>query len=440
MLFRNGPNAATITPMKFETCTTAFKHNAVTGTWNLERLSNSGKLRVQELTRFFLPTLQEIVRDEDWQIRFVRITYQANGRQYRDISSGQDYLNRRFDKALRGITQLPGCTRRQLNDLVDWLLQTVPTVEIQSFSSPGWHTGHDGRQVYAAYDPSCDFPEKSVPQSIKRRILRPLSASPQDVVSRWKAIRADHPALHFLLNFRLTGSLKPLLRRAGVLGSQVVNVVPSKGCDEQHFVALLVTGDIEHFPVCDLAGGDVELELAESRCGTAVFIDHSFADDQNRVSQSLKSIIRAVRGDVDEELRQSSVFVISTNAWLTARQINRDCVVILDTDGISLQHTAKDLHAAMSEMDTLMIQRLHGLSQEEIVSLFQEIAKKFRDLLIYIPLHIRETFISFLCVEAFWHCFLGCELSIEERYTSIINLLLCERADADCKDTWVLSR
>ena len=419
-----------VSPIQIETSQTAYKQTAVT--WNLERLTSGGKLKVQQLTQSFMPNMLELYK-ENGEIKFARLFFQASGTIHSALMSGDDYLNGRFDKVLRmKITKLPGCKPHQLNDLVGWLLQTVPTAEIECFSTPGWHACSSGRLVYAAFDPSCGLPEVYVPRAVRRRILRRLTTDPQTVVSRWKALCAKDPALLFFLYFAMTGCLSWHLKRAGVRVRQYVTAIPSKGCDEQQLIAILATNDTDNFPVCDLASGDVERELSESRCGTALFVNHGFADDNNKVVDNLKKIIRAKRGDTEDDLQHNAVFVISQNAALAAKDLDPECLLVIDTEGINIKENAETLREIVSAMQTLLIQKLYEIPMNEVVADFKAVSAKIHD-------HWRdsnpllcETISSLCCIERLLTMLFNSEPLLNDiRYLEILPLLQAEGLDKD---------
>lgn len=87
------------------------------------------------------------------------------------------------------------------------------------------------------------------------------------------------------------------LRKAGLNVQQYIICEPSETLGEDKLKAMLATNDIVNFKVPSLSSGEDKI-LKEQELvfdGICLFIDDSFADEENKILSGLKAITKAVR-------------------------------------------------------------------------------------------------------------------------------------------------
>ncbi len=341
-------------------------------------ISSKGKVRSRPMTNGFSIDLLEEFAYQFGGLSFVRITYRVNGEIFKPIIPADDYLAQRFDRYLTHIIRLPGCTRRQLNDLIAWLLKSVSRWEIKMFSRQGWNDGEDGNCVFVTWSPRYDIPEDRVPRSVLKRSTIPLADSPVDVIARWKRIYTGDPVLQFIGYWRLAAVLLCELERAGVKNRRVLFVSPSKDLDAEKLAIMFETDDPDRFPAPALDAKNIREELQDTWDGVAVFVDRLFPDEEDKRTSAVKSLLRAQQGEFAEKGR-NLVAVVSDSAAMTARRLAPQFVFEVETDGVRCEATRDEIREATAAMEALFRFAIPYLAPEP-----------FKDFVA----HIRSTFLE----------------------------------------------
>ena len=320
--------------------------------WVFERFSSKGKVKMQPLALGFSVKRVDLFNAQPDGLQFARITYEVDYQTFRVFMPGKDYNEQRFDRYMTKVTRLPGCSRRQLNDLVAWLLQCAPRYEIQMFTLQGWNEGNKHERVFAAFVPQFDVPENWIPRSIRKRQHFLPGGPPNEIISRWKRTFATCSTLLFMACFRLGSLLLPALEESGVRIRRFPIITPSSTLDREKILAIMATNDLALFPPPSLDSKQVSVELRDTQDGIVLINDHAFEDEEDRRIAAFKSLLRAVRGE-NADAGRNLIAVVSDNAHLLALRLAPEDVFEVETEGSPCDASAAQLREISNQAESL---------------------------------------------------------------------------------------
>ena len=371
----NAAQPAFVPPaIDLEEKTTTYKKDAVRNLWELERVSSKGKVKIVPLTNGFSIDLCELLAYDFQGFSFVRISYSVDGKSYKVIMSAEDYLQSRFDKYLTKIVRLPDCKRHIFNDLVRWLLHTVPVQDIHMFEHQGWNTRRDGTLVFASWYSLFDIPEKLVPRSVLKREYIRITDSLPDIMSRWRRIHTSSPQLLFAGYYRLGSLLLKELKRADVKVRKIPVFRVTDEIDEQKSTAVLATNNTSRFPVKSLVNKEVLEELSDTRDGVALFEDRTLPGEETQRENAVRSIIRSVQTDDDNDRGRNlpAIISFSGSTILAARQLDPDIAFEVPLEGCSPDFSTEEIRRISNQMEGVF---RHVLQSEALRSSLTEFIK-----------------------------------------------------------------
>ena len=346
----------------------SYKFDALNDRWCKEIANNKGKIKVTPLSGGF--TITGIFKNKapDGDLRFVVIQYMTKGKSYTVLMPKDDFIREKFHQYLREIYRYPNCTKRQFNDLVSFLLQTVFSHDILMYPHQGFQESADGTTVFASDPPHLYIPHALISPSVARRKVYDTEQAKQDVIDRWKTFFSKNPSLMFMGYYRIGSLFQFFLRQAGIDIKQFLIAEPSQGMDKDKLTATLSTNDTVNFPVPTLGAGEdvIMTEQEYVYDGIAVYADDCFADEEKEMLAGLKSIIRIVKGEVaNPELGNGLTAVISKNAAYAATRLAPENVIVVNTDGIEAEEEADTIRNITGEMDSLVIKTILSINIRE---------------------------------------------------------------------------
>ncbi|SFY08608.1 type IV secretion system DNA-binding domain-containing protein [Ruminococcus sp. XPD3002] len=407
----------------------SYKYDSLSDCWGMEISNNKGKVKFQPLTGGFI--LNRIFKNNSLKnnLRFVIIEYTTKGKTYNALVPSDDYIKESFHKYLKEIFRYPGCTKGKFNELVAFLLQSVPTQDILMHPHQGWNETENGGVAFASYPQQLYIPSSLISPSVKRRKLSPLVHSKEEIIQNWLNIYAKHPSLQFIGCYHIGSLIQYFLRKFGIIIHQYLIAEPSEGLEEDKLKAMLATNDILNFPVPTLSSGEDKI-LAEQELvfdGIALITDDCFADEEKKILSGIKTLTKAVREDVlNDEKGNGLTAVISKNAAYVATRLAPENVIIINTDGVEVATDADTIKDVTGEMATLVINTI-SLNISEIntwnSNVISSIHKKASE-----DIHgaSRDTLTMLYYVLGFFRKYLGFHMFNDESLECFIQTVDCK--------------
>ncbi|MBQ6944574.1 MAG: type IV secretion system DNA-binding domain-containing protein [Ruminococcus sp.] len=405
----------------------SFKFDPVTDTWCREEANSKGKVKIKTLTSGF--TIIGVYKNNTFNgdLRFVVINYISRGKSYSVLMSGDDYIRERFHKYFRDILRYPGCTKSLFDTLVSFLLHTAPSQDFILFEHQGWNEFEDGKLSFAFDDPY--IPRSMLSESVRRRKVAQLTHSPQEIIDSWLKVYANNPTTKFLGYYRIGSLFQHFLHSEGVNICQYLIAEPSEKFTGKMLEVLLATGDIRNYPITTLEAGEdnVIKEYNLVFDGTVLFKDDSFADEENKRSDSLKTITRLVRQEASNDGGNGLIAVISNNAAFTATRLSAENVIVINTDGTNIDTDMDTIRATSEEMDSMII--------NTVLFRADEIKKFFADIIPNLRRNAAEksqgesldTAIMVYAVELFFRQFLGFQMLDDNTFNCFLSNIDCKK-------------
>lgn len=325
--------------------------------------SSNGKAKITPLTRAFsIGNVTSINEIGDNKIRYFHIAG-ATERPYCTIMTFEDFRNERFYQHMKWVQRCPGCTKKQVNDLIYDQIQKAPKSEAYIFSRKGFVKNCDNEYDFGSYPEKMEAYAEIMSDSVKMKKLAPLYRGTQEIIQRWLSIYVSHPTLKFIGLLSITAKLKFLLKEKGIEFKQIIVVSPSSDIDEEKLKAMLYSFDIKNYPIPLLALSEKGIlsYLKNIWDSLAVFCDNSFSDEVAKIEEPLRIMIKASRGDYGEECAGRSIIaIISENAGYVAHHISPENVIPLSMEGITLDYSSAYISEVTSEMESLVIETIIG--------------------------------------------------------------------------------
>ena len=391
--------------------------------FNLIEETSNGKVKTTPLTNAFsIGNVTYITEIGDTQIKYVHI---AGGteRPYCSIITYEDYMNERFYQHMKWVRRCPGCTKKQVNDLLYDQIQKAPKSEANLFSRQGFIKIGDNEYTFGSYPKNMEAYAKIMSDSVKMKKLAPLYRETQEITQRWLDIYASHLNLKFIGLISIAAKLQFLLEENSVKFKPIFVVSPAGGLNEEQLKAMLYSFDIKNSPIplLSLSEKGILSYLKNIWDSLAVFWDNSFSDEAAKIENPLRTLIKASRDDYGEECAGRSIIaIISGNAGYLARRISPESVIPLSMEGVTLDYSSAHISEVTSEMESLVVKKI--LSRlPEIRSLVAYVTRQSefcsdKNL----TAEVKEGFIYLMAAEAFLKHILGVNLATNEEIIQLV--------------------
>ncbi len=329
--------------------------------FNLIEAASNGKVKTTPLTMAFsIGKVTFITEIGDHQIKYVHI---AGGttQPFYSIMTYEDYMNEHFYQHMKWIKRCPGCTKKQVNDLIYDQIEKAPKQTAQIYPRQGFIKLADDNYVFGVYSEELGSYAEIMSDSVKMKKLVPLYREKEEIIQRWLSIYASHPTLKFLGLTPIASKLKFLLKENGINFKQMMVVSPSSGVDEDKLKAMLYSFDTKScpLPLLTLSEKGMLAYLSKIWDSPAVFLDNSFSDETTKIEEPIRTLIRISNGDYGEEcIGRNIIAVISGNAGYIAHRISPESVIPLSTEGITLDYSNDYIRNVTNEMESLVIETI----------------------------------------------------------------------------------
>lgn len=394
---------------------TTFKCNPLIMAWVYSETNGKGKTVETPVTPHFThPDVTEIYGNSTGKLEAKILTYTANDKTYSDVVPGDACHKGKYSDYITGVSRLPGCTKRLFNEFLEFLIRTSPNVRtFRLYGHQGWNLNEDSTATFNSAHVRVHIPLDLFPVSVLRRKTQSIFNNASEVISNWVGLYSKHPTLKFLSYFRIGSLLQFFLNGEGISIRQIAFVESSKDVCVDKLKNMLTTNNIKDYPIPRLEydTGTVLKELSYVYDGVALFIDSSFADEEDKIRANIKALIKAVRCNLgDTEPGRYMIAVISDNAVYIASRLAPENVVVLSSDGIALSETAEQIESITDKMDSLIISTICNHFDAAKTFIASKVAE-FRDKLSkYKNDESLDTLIMLFVVDDFIKHFLGVSL------------------------------
>lgn len=407
----------------------SYKLDPLNDRWCKEVTNSKGKVKVSPLTEGFNITGIFKNKTPDGDIKFVAVQYGTKRKPYTALIPKEDFIREKYYQYLREIYRYPGCTKRQFNDLVSFLLQTVYSQDFIMFPHQGWQELDDRIPVFAANPTQLFIPHSLISPSVARRKLTATERSQKEIIEKWKSFFSKNPSLMFMGYYRIGSLFQYFLRKAGLDIKQFLIAEPSQEMSKEQLVATLATNDTVNFPIPTLGAGE-DIIMAEQEYvydGVAVYTDDRFADEEKEMLAGLKSIIRTVKGEtINQNLGNGLTAVISKNAAYAATRLAPENVIVVNTDKIAVEEDADTIKGIVGDMDVLALSTVAN-RMGEFKAFISDIIPKIReDLSKYVQGESLETMTMIFLTEFFFRDFAGFKMLDNESIKRLLQTVDCK--------------
>ena len=398
--------------------------------FNLIEEESNGKTKITPLTMAFsIGNVTFITEIGDTQIKYVHIAGGTERPNY-SIITYEDYMNERFYQNMKWVQRCPGCTKKQVNNLLYDQIQKAPKSEANIFSRQGFVKIGDNEYTFGSYPENMEAYAEIMSDSVKMKKLVPLYRGAQEIIQRWLDIYASHPNLKFIGLVSIAEKLQFLLEENSVTFKPIVVVSPAGGLNEDQLKVMLYPFNIKDYPIPLLSRSEKGIlsYLRNIWDSLAVFVDNSFSDEAAKIEEPCRTLLKASRGDYGGECTgRNIIVVISRNAGYVAHRISPESVIPLSMEGITLDYSSAHISEVTSEMESLVVKNI--LSRlSEIRSLVAYVTRKSefcsdKNL----TAAVKEGFIYLMAAEVFLREIIGVSLATTEEIHKLLQDLDMQR-------------
>lgn len=341
-----------------------YELDAMTNQWLAVTIINGRvKKRTPLTTGFSIQLVVNIIDPVTRELKYVVVQYFTNAPQT-IVLSVEEFRNGRFIQNMQQITRLPGCSRSQANALIEFLIHNALSLDLTLYPRQGFVQLNDGSLVFAANPDGQQIPDNIIPLGLRIRSLLP--GHPDLTATNRLRILLETlpPLIRLLLLFRCGSEISYFLAQIGIRSGIFLIITPSSNATEEQLSILTSTNDtrLHRIPLIDNSNKKAitdELNLVWD--GTAVFGDHSLADETAKTEDTLRCLMKEARGGTGNG--RKSVVLISQFAAYTAAKITSENVLSVSTDGVTLNADAETIRQLTQELDAIVIYTMLGLPE-----------------------------------------------------------------------------
>ncbi len=354
------PTPGYVAPMMDVTINTnSYKYNAIDDTMEFVKINNKGKVKIKKLSNGFnITNIIENLNDTG-EILFAAVHYTTKTFSGVAVIPGDDYVNGKFEKHFDAVIRMPGCSKSELNSLVAFLLKTAPCQKQKLYPHQGMNEMDNGFINFAGNPGFINELEKYISPSVLKRKGLVSIASEEQIIAEWSRVFSQHPMLCYLTNQYISALLLYFLDGAGIHTRDFPCIKPSdnpNGVTTEKLTAMLSTNNFHKFSVPTLDSGKnvIEKEYCEVYDGVFLINDSSFADEEDKIIDGVKAVIRCVTSIKGRNIPM----IISKNAGFTAAKLAPDNAIVINTEGIELNCTAEEIEYVTDAMTALVFQKV----------------------------------------------------------------------------------
>lgn len=334
-----------------------FKFDMNLNTWVYEQFNNKGKTNITPVARGIAPNYKLDI-EERGELKWNVLIYSVNDENRFDIIPAEALNKGKVAKYVTHINKIPGCSDKLYNELLCFLIRTFPnTKKFTLYPHQGWNF-LEGTEVYVQSPDKTDPLFKLVPESVLRRKLAKTTNSTEAIINIWLDMYTKHTSFMVISGLKIGGLLQYFFNSAGFFIQQLFIIEPSENVSADKLTAMLAPNNDPKYPLPTL---DSDRETLFEECGyiyddIAVCIDRTFADEEDKITNNLKDLLKTVIWDNKDEKNSRNVkAVISNNAAYTAVKIAPDNVVVLNMDDVELSNNADEIRYITGQMESYVL-------------------------------------------------------------------------------------
>ncbi len=336
--------------------TVLYKYNNVDDTMEIETVNSKGKVKIKKLSNGFAITDRTESCDDIGETVFATITYSTKTFSGITIIPGNDYTDGKYDKHFEHIVRLPGCSKAELNALIGFAINTASCQKQILFPHQGICEFENGVINFAGNPGFIKEIEKYISPSVLKRKCAVSFVPEEQIKAEWRKFFCQQPALCFLSNWYIMGLMQYFLKQAGINIRDFLCIKPSNMASdltEEKLTTMFSTNNFHKYPVITLESGEETIKNEYSEVYDGVFLvkDRSFADEEHKIIDGVKAVIRCIRAN--NACRNVSVMV-SKNAGYIAVNLASENAVIINTKGVAIDYTAEEIERITDEMTYLI--------------------------------------------------------------------------------------
>lgn len=351
----SSPYGAATPSIKTTETFTDYRGNFYYDCMELVKISSTRKVKISRLSSYF--NINRVVENYNisGEIVFSTISYSTKTSTGLAVVPGCDYQNGKLEKYFDGIARLPGCSKSDLNLMLEFYVKSANHQKELLCPHQGFNADANGNIVFSGIFSISDCMAKYFPTSVKKRkVLTPIG-NPIIPVSQWQATFNTSAELIFLSCLRISCLLLYVFKLSNFMPSVKVCIQPSEnpnGLSKEKLTALFSTNDTNKYPPVQLDAGKriIMQECSEVYDGPFLVVDNCFADEEDKVLDGAKSIVKCV----DLNIGRNIPIVISANAGSYLSNNKPENLVFLDVGDVDTSVSAAEIEYLSDAMDFLV--------------------------------------------------------------------------------------
>lgn len=355
-----------------QNCSQTYELDAMERAWLETKLVNgSVRKRTPLTTAFSIISIIGVIDPQSGDERYVLVTY-CTDTMHTVAIPADDYRNGRLIQHFKEVRRLPGCTKRQANDLLEFLIGSAPSLTMLLFPRQGFIRQNDGTVVFAVRPKAADIPQQLISESLRIRPAVLESVRPAVAGGIWKALAELPLQIKLLILLRIGSLMLFWLDLVQVRPYTVLIVSASSGLNEEQLTALLSTNDLTLHRVPSLAYTQKKLldELSLVWDGIAVFADNYLADETAKIEAPLRMLLKAAGGDTD--CGRNMIVLLSKYAPTVVNQIAADNVLSVSMENVALELDSDTIRKLMQQVDSLVINAMLAATESMKTELLEK--------------------------------------------------------------------
>lgn len=210
------------------------------------------------------------------------------------VMPAEDYDKGEYYKHFKSyIQKFPRCTKQQINNLIQYLLEGAAKYRLVLYPHPGFFRFRNGDLVFAGFPNDPRIPEQILPQSFKMRRIESVTNCPEQIIHEWARLHCSHPKLMLLGLTVIISLLLDFCEAIGVCSDFIITVRLSEKTSEEQLTALLCLQEYQLYPVPAL---ESRAEVIRSYSASvwdavALYRDHSFIDESKGIDGTLRILL-----------------------------------------------------------------------------------------------------------------------------------------------------
>ncbi len=395
-----------------------FKFNMNLHAWEYEQSNNKGKTTIVPVAQGTAPDNVYYIMEEG-ELKWIVVTYPVIDVDRADIIPAEDFQKGKVAKFVTHINKLPGCSNKLYNELLYFLIRNFPYAKTFTlYRHQGWNCT-EGVSEYAHSPDKTDPLFKLVSESVRRRKLAIISNGTSIIVNMWLNFYAKHSAFIFIGSLKISSLLQYFFNSAGLSIRQLFIIEPSENVGADKLTAMLAPNNDPEYPLPSLDSDSKTIlqELGYIYDDIAVCVDKTFADEEDRIVDSVKELLKNVVFGTDKG--RNLKVVVSDNAAYTAVKIAPDNVIVLNMDDVELSDGVEEIRYITAQMESYVLLTVKN-HFNEVKNFIETKTAEIRPMAKDFKAELQNVLIMLLVTHGFLQDFFGVSLMDSDTFCKLI--------------------